>query len=842
MTNLFRLFIFLICTLAISPAMADVYIRGIVRDSLTTEGLPYASVMLKGNNISTMTDSKGLFEMTVPSDSKDFSVSCQGYATKIINIKNQGLQIYDIYLSPEAKELEEIIVKKQKYSKKNNPAVDFAKALREGRHLTDPTRKPDYSYSRYERMSLGINDFNSEDETRILKRFPFLIEHVDTSELSGKPVLSLSVKEKASDVYYKNGQKKELVKGVRSQGVDEILGEENTREVLEDFLREIDLFDGDISLLHNNFVGPFSKIAPDFYKFYLTDTVEINNRRCIVLAFYPRNAAAHAFSGHVFVEEGDSAMFIRRADMKIPHGSNINHIEELAISQTFDKAPDGSRLKTTDDVIMTMKFLPGTPSAYLARKITFTDHSFEEPQNSMAFNFIGESLLCEDADEQTDLFWSSVSSRPIQQGESRVGQLMHKLRDVKLFYWGEKILKVLVNGYISTAKDSKFDIGPVNTTASYNSLEGLRLRAGGITTANLSKNIFARGYVAYGFKEQKLKYSAEFEYSFNKKKYHSREFPIHSLRLIHSYDVDRLGSHYLFTNADNFVLSVERLKNNKDTYRRLTSVEYTLELNNHFSVAANIRNIRQAQGPDVRFVDYYNVNYAHFTQTLLELQLRFAPGEKFYQAKSYRVPINDYAPVFSLQHVVGIKGLGSKFNVNKTEFHFNKKFSMSLFGSAEIALGAGHVWSKGTPFTELLVPNANLSYIIQPQSFELMNPLEFINSTYASWDITYRMEGLILNQIPGIKKLGLREIVGFRGLWGNLNRSNTPGENNPSLFIFPDDTGIVKMDNGPYMEISAGLDNVFRILRLEYVWRLSYLNVPYEIDRHGLRLAMHFSF
>ncbi len=167
---------------------------------------------------------------------------------------------------------------------------------------------------------------------------------------------------------------------------------------------------------------------------------------------------------------------------------------------------------------------------------------------------------------------------------------------------------------------------------------------------------------------------------------------------------------------------------------------------------------------------------------------------------------------------------------------------MSLFGTAEIALGAGHVWSKGTPFTELLVPNTNLSYIIQPQSFELMNPLEFINSTYASWDITYRMEGLILNQIPGIKKLGLREIVGFRGLWGNLNRSNTPGENDPSLFIFPDDAGIVKMDKGPYMEISAGLDNVFRILRLEYVWRLSYLNVPYEIDRHGLRLAMHFSF
>ena len=137
----------------------------------------------------------------------------------------------------------------------------------------------------------------------------------------------------------------------------------------------------------------------------------------------------------------------------------------------------------------------------------------------------------------------------------------------------------MVQGYWPTGKNSKFDIGPINTTASYNSLEGLRLRAGGMTTANLSPRWFGRGYVAYGFRDRKWKYSAEAEYSFNDKKYHSREFPVHSLRLTHRYDIDRIGSHYLYTNSDNFVLSLTRESDRKFSYLRNTKLEYTLELN-----------------------------------------------------------------------------------------------------------------------------------------------------------------------------------------------------------------------------------------------------------------------
>ncbi len=255
-----------------------------------------------------------------------------------------------------------------------------------------------------------------------------------------------------------------------------------------------------------------------------------------------------------------------------------------------------------------------------------------------------------------------------------------------------------------------------------------------------------------------------------------------------------------------------------------------------------MENVRQQESPNVRFIDWNGRGFGHYTENVVGVKLRYAPGEKFVQTKSYRIPVNEDSPTFTLSHRFAPKGfLGSRFAINKTEVDFSKRFWLSVFGSVDVAVGAGHVWSS-SPFPELLIPNANLSYTIQPQSFALMNAMEFVNSTYVSWDLVYRARGALFNLIPGLKKLGLREVVGFRGIYGHLSKRNTPGETYPDLYRFPDEAGVCSMSRGPYMEISAGLDNILRFLRVDYVWRLSYLDVPYKIDRSGLRVALHFTF
>lgn len=827
-----------------AAVVSETLVQGIVRDSITLEGIPYASVSVRPGGKAVVADSRGLFSVVLDPGSSELRASSQGYAPKVVPVVESRINLYDIMLVPEAKELKELVVKKARYSKRNNPAVDFARKLKEKGAESDPRKKPDYSYDRYERIVLGLHDFDTTSQNVMMRKMPFLIEHVDTSEISGKPVLALSLKETAGTEFWRKNEHRSLLTGQRGAGVDEFIDGENMMTMLTEILREVDLYDSQIVLMKNNFVSPLSAAAPDFYRFYLVDSTAVvpdTEGPHIALAFYPRNKSSFCFTGHVYVPANDKTMPISRIDMHVPDDINLNFVKDLNIVQTYKRTPGGTRLKERDDMIMTLQAVPGTPEVYVSRKISYDNHSFEHSTIADSlFAKIGEKQVDREALDRDELFWANMRSGNEQAGENNTALLMERLCSKKVFYWGEKVLKVLVNGYITTGKDSKFDFGPVNTFASYNSFEGFRLRAGGMTTANLSKHIFGRGYLAYGFGDHKWKYSAEAEYSFNEKRYHAREWPIHSLRLSHRYDVDRLGSHYLYTNADNFVLSLSRLSDKHFSYRRDTELRYTLELRNNLSFGLTAAHSRQEASRWLSFIKGDGQVLDHFGETWFEAEIRYAPGEKFYQSGSYRIPVSADAPVFTLRHRFAAKGFaGTAFGINRTEISASKRFRMSFLGSLDLAAEGGHVWGE-TPFTELLIPNANLSYTIQPRSFALMNPMEFINSSYVGWHATWQLRGLIFNLIPGVKKLGLREVVSFNGMWGQLSKRNNP-KYNPSLLVFPEECGDMKMDK-PYMELSAGLDNIFRILRVDYVWRLSYRNVPYSIDRSGVRVALHFTF
>ena len=137
------------------------------------------------------------------------------------------------------------------------------------------------------------------------------------------------------------------------------------------------------------------------------------------------------------------------------------------------------------------------------------------------------------------------------------------------------------------------------------------------------------------------------------------------------------------------------------------------------------------------------------------------------------------------------------------------------------------------------MPNANLSYTIQPESYSLMNAMEFMNDEYFSWDVTYFLNGWLFNRIPLLKKLKWREIVSCRGLYGHLSDKNNP-ELSDGLFAFPiADTRA--MGKTPYVEVGVGIENIVKVLRLDYVWRLTYRDSP-GIDKSGLRISLHMTF
>lgn len=822
-------------------------IKGVVVDSLSREVLPFSVVYLKGSDQGVQADENGRFAITTDVNFTCINVSTMGYVAKDIYVNKGTVNDLEVELVQSGVALREFVVKPggEKYSKKNNPAVIFMEKLRDRSDENAPENHDYYSYDKYEKMTFALNDFTEKKkDSWMMKKFKFVYEYIDTSEVSGKPILNVSIKEKLSSVHYRRDPHslKEYVTGTKRVGIDDMFDEQSVQMFLEDIFREVDIYENNITILQNRFVSPLSRIGASFYKYYLTDTIPVDGVRCIELSFLPRNNRTFGFVGRIYVPEGDSTMFVKKVSMRVSDKINLNFVENLMIEQTFQKAPDGTRLKTKDDMIVEFQLVSGTQGLYARKNTRYDKHSFEPPVDESLFKAEGKTIVADDAEHMPEEYWEENRLVPIKRQENAVGKLLTRLREVPVFYWTEKVISVLVSGYIPTGSQttSKFDFGPMNTTLSGNTVEGVRLRLGGMTTANLNDRLFARGYVAYGTKDRVWKYDGELEYSFVDKKYHPREFPIHSLRLHHKYDINQLGQQYMFTNMDNVFVSLKRQKNDKINYLRLSELEYKREWVSGFSFALSLKHQMQESTPWLPFIDGNGVSHRRYQQSSVNLMLRYAPGEKFYDARFTRIPINYDMPIIVLNQTYSPGNvLGNRYTVNKTELSVQKRFWFSAFGYTDVILKGGKVWSK-VAFPDLLLPNANLSYTIQPESYSLMNAMEFVNDQYLSWDVTYWINGAILNHIPLIKYLKLREVVSFKGLYGSLSDRNDPAKN-PDLFRFPANALCQKMDKTPYMEMSVGLDNLFKIMRIDYVWRLSYRDTP-GVDKRGVRIALHFAF
>lgn len=807
------------------------FIRGIVRDSITDEPIPNVFLKVSEGTTGTMTDDKGIFELTISKKDRQIIFHSQGYEDKILTLKPNRINLYAVYLSPTEEELEEVVIKKTKYSKKNNPAVELISFIRATAEKSDPEKRPYFAYKSYQRTVLGLNDLEAAGRNKnLFDKHPFLYEHIDTSEISGKIILPLSIREEVTEK--SPTQKSSELIAVRNEGIDEILDPSSMRTFLNDIIGPIDVFSNDINLLQNRFVSPLSHIAPDFYKFYISDSVRISPEQInYTLDFYPHSRESFGFNGRLEVEKYSDRAFVKEITLRVPREINLNFIDNLYLKQRYVKAPNGDRLKVSDELVLELSVIPGTQGMYVKRVITDTDHSFEPPQTE-------ENL-------SGDLSWTDLRTDSISNGESKVGKLMSRLRENKVFYWGEKVLSVLVNGYIPTNRDmnkSKFDFGPMNTTISGNPLEGVRLRAGGMTTAALSPHVFARGYTAYGFKDHRWKYGLELEYSFYKKERHSREFPVHSFRLNSSYDTYRPGQDYIFTNPDNVFLSLHRPGTDPIIYRRMNELTYTYESKSNFTVKASVANEKLSDSPLLNFTRGDDKNIHEIEKNWGEIQLRYAPGEKFYQTASNRFPINLDAPTFTLSHKISLSQPWTSGSVNITNIGFLKRFWFSAFGYLDVIAKGGHVWSKATPLFYLPMANTNMSYTIQPESFALTAPMEFVADSYGALFLSYWVNGNILNRIPLVKKMRLREVISLNGFYGHLSNRNNPLYQ-PEMIVWPGWETQAERLKKPYFEASVGIDNLFRCLRVDYVFRLNHdENMLSGASRHGFRIAFHVTF
>ncbi len=849
----FLLFLLLGCCISVSAQN----IQGVVTDSLTNEPIPYLSVFYEGKGVGSITDNDGNYKVETRKGWNKLTFSAVGYVTKVVNIIPGVTKNLNVRMRPDDIMLDEVVVKpkREKYSRKNNPAVELMKKVIAHKKNNKLSENDYYQYNKYQKITMSLNDVTPEMlEKGMYKKMPFLKDQIELCEETNKFILPISVDETASQKIYRKHPKSEktLIKGMSSTGVNELFATgDMLSTVLKDVFTDVNIYDNDIRLLQYPFISPISSSdAISFYKFYIMDTTFVDKDKCFHLTFVPNNSQDFGFTGHLYVL-ADSSYTVKKCTMNLPKKSGVNFVDNMDIIQEFEQLPNGEWVLKTDDMIVEMTLMKIMQGFQIRRTTRYSDYAFDELPQQL-FKRKGAEIKEADAMMRGDDFWNQYRPVPLTQTESSMDMLVKRLEQMPGFKYVIFVLKAFIENFVETGTKehpSKVDIGPVNTMISNNYIDGLRLRMSAQTTANLNPHLFLKGYYAYGFKDHRSKYMGEVEYSFNKKEYLPREFPKNSITFSYQYDVMSPTDKFLKTDKDNVFVSFKTSTVDQMSYVRNIALKYENETQFGLKTTVEVKNSKDEPTGGLAYItnDDQKTLIPEIQTMEASLAFRYAPGETFVNTKQRRIPVSFDAPVFTLSHTAGFKGvLGGEYNYNLTEIGLYKRFWFSSWGKIDMFVKGGAQWNK-VPFPLLIMPAANLSYILQRETFNLINNMEFLNDRYASLDVSWDLNGKIFNRIPLLKKLKWREAIGFKMLYGHLTDKNNPMKHpgDSELFLFPTrdgrPTSFVMDPKTPYMECSVGIHNIFKILHIDYVRRLNYLDHP-DANKWGVRFMVMMTF
>ena len=769
-----------------------------------------------------------------------------------------------ISLVPEANQLEGVVVKqkRQRYSRKNNPAVELMRRVIEAKKKTNLTNHDFFQYNKYQKLTLGLNELTPTDlEGPLFKKRQWLLNQVEVCPLNNKLILPLSVSETVTRKMYRRNPKteKDIIMGENSTGINDLF---ETGDILttmvKDVFTDVDIYDDEIRLLQYPFTSPIGKGAISFYRYYIADTLMVGRDSCFHVQFMPNNQQDFGFRGDLYILK-DSTLHVKNCNLTIPKKSDVNFVENLQIRQAYSQLSTGEWVLTEDDMFVELSLAKFLQKAIVIRTTRMQDYDFEEINHKLLKGKARERHEA-NAKMRDDDFWNQYRTVQLTKSESGMDDFLANLEKIKGFKYGIFFLRALAENFVDTGTKehpSKVDIGPVNTMITKNFVDGYRTRLSAQTTANLNPHWFLSGYYAHGWDSKKNYYKGELTYSFNKKDYLPREFPKRTLTFTSTYDVCSPSDKFVHTDKDNVFTAFKWSTVDKMMFYNRQQFTFEREEEFGFKTTISFKTEENEACGNLFFrgmdqpVEIYDgtgplpLHNGKIRTTELSGQLRFAPGETFVNTKQRRLPINLDAPVFTVGHTIGFNNvLGGQYDYQFTEAAIYKRFWLPHnFGKIDFYAKGGIQWSK-VPFPLLIMPAANLSYIIEDETFNLINNMEFLNDRYVSADAAWDLNGKIFNRIPLLKKLKWREYIGAKMLWGTLTDKNNPllPENADDPILMPFPQGSFVMDKKrPYFEIIAGVHNIFKILHIEYVRRLSYLDLP-TANKHGVRLMLRMTF
>lgn len=837
----FKKLTFLLSLLFLSCAAfaQETVIMGHVTEKGTNAGIPFVNIYFKGTFIGTVTDFDGnyVIKTTTPKDS--IFVSLIGYKSKAKPVKRGQTQTIDFQLSPEALNLTTIEVRPGV-----NPALRIIKNAQQNKAKYNRDNLSSVQYLSYTKQEADVDNITPKmRKWRIFRPFIAMWDSLDV--LAGeesKANLPVMMSEVISDIYsYKEAEKKrENVNAVKIKFVGMKDGSAVSQLTGTDF-QNYNFANNAVAIQGKDILSPIADNAMLFYNYYLIDSMFIDSMKCYKIDCRPKNPKDLAYTGSVWIT--DTTFAVKQLDLEITPEANVNWINRARIQEVMIPTPAGpwvpSQIRTTVDYsTITAKFVSMVVRTYNSNR----NYVVNKPQIKEFYET--STVYAEDALLKDTAWWRGNRHEALNKLEAKSYDMIDTVRSIPFIKKGVNILYFLFSGY----KDfGPVDIGHYMTLYSRNQFEGDKVRIGFRTNGKFSKNWIIRGYGAYGFKDKGFKYNLQLERILTR-------FPWSKAGIQYRYDIDQVGTNYSFSSNMNLGQSPNNLFN---TFSQIGSISrlvrkqearawYERDFNIGLSSTVTFQNIRTTPLFPVQFGDDFNIFLQRkYSITEALLDLRYSAKERYVQNGTERISFgNKRSPVITLNYTAGIKGLlDGDFSYHKVSLSFSNRFRFATLGYSQVYVKVGKVFSK-IPYTLLEIPRGNETYLFASNTFNQMSNFEFVSDQYMEAFFQHHFSGLFFNRIPLLKKYNWREVVGINMIYGTLSEKNKSFNANNDFTV---------MDDVPYFEADLGVENIFNIIRIDYLYRLTYNDDFYlseyrknnpgnRISNWGIKVGVQFSF
>lgn len=798
-------------TVSLSVAQPKI-ITGVIKDVHSEETLPFSSVKFKNTMVGNMADSAGNFVLRVSSWPSDtLEISAVGYKLNRIPLKKSGDSIKIVVLMERGAYNDGVTIKT-----KVNKGLYVWKKIVEHKPQNDRYRFNNFSYELYNKLELDLKNINFEKlgKFKPLRPVSKLINgNIDTAE--GLRYLPAFLTEALSDYYYQKNplKRREVIKAVNTNGVKN----ESVTKLLGGMDQVVNVYSNFIPIFDKAFVSPASDNGDYYYQYNVTDTQVINNKRYFHLVFVPRRKGGDTFEGDCWVQAGSFA--IQKMSLRLGKDANVNFVDNLSLIQEYSLLGDSIWFLSKDKFVVDISPAGKNKPGFIGRKTTtyrnivINDSSVisELSKNKKLEEIIVQPAA---ADKPAD-FWASARHEELSRTEKGIIKMIDTLTNTPVFKRFTKTMAFIGTGYTDVGN---VQLGPWYNWITSNSWEGFRLRFDYASNKYFNKKIRLHTYLAYGFGDKQLKGQAEVFYLPSKS-------PRTYLYAGYTSDLDFGQNYYSEVSSDNiFALAIRK----QDVPVKFIKVdetkfeffkETTSWMSNRLTVAhrnfSPLRNLLPADSFSAK------LGSKPLSSFEVSLRLRFAYLERFVENHFYRTSLGSPYPIGEITVTKGFKNiLGSNNKYTKLFTSVSDNMKIPPLGTVSWNVYAGKTFGQ-LPYTMLDIAPGNELYYYNSYAFNLMNRWEYLHDQYAGIKVEHIIGNGIFRLFP---KLKFRQLWTAKGLVGKLSDQN-------KALNLKQGHSFQTLDGKPYLELGTGIDNIFRLLRVDFVWRVLSPNNKRENDK-----------